>query len=525
MSLDLQQRVATLQKLEQPSQDDIEQVKLGYAPQLRRGLGIVSSTATGFNTLACLIGVSIVYGQSLSCGGPVVIFWGNLVAVLMMITIGFCFAELSAAYPVAGSVYYWSAQNVPVAYAPFAGYVSALINYFGCILVTAIAAVSFSGFLSASVALSGGVEFTQDQLIGVAASILIVLAAINVARIDEMAILLNLAGTIHVCSIVILVAALTLLPRSINSPERAFFQYYNGTGFDSVSYVSAIALVASGFTTTGYDAPAHMAEETHSATRNSPYAIIGTCVASAIGIMAVYSVLLLATLDVEAVLDGDASFAIINVFILYLPHHWALALSWLILVNMFLLFLTSVGVTARMCYALARDNGLPFSSYLATTSATFKSPVAALFFSVALAMVFLPLMLNPVALGSFVGLSGVLFNLSYALPIFLKLIFQPKDFPRTSFDLGPLSVPMGIVSCMWLCGVSVLAFLPTAYPYTLENMNWSPVVAAAFIVIGGAHWILVARHHFKGPPRYVADLGPISASKVELGETQIIKTV
>ena len=52
---------------------------------------------------------------------------------------------------------------------------------------------------------------------------------------------------------------------SLSVPVWRVSQFYNGTGFSNVSYVAAIGLLGTLFSFSGFEASAHMAEETHGA--------------------------------------------------------------------------------------------------------------------------------------------------------------------------------------------------------------------------------------------------------------------
>lgn len=64
-----------------------------------------------------------------------------------------------------------------------------------------------------------------------------------------------------------------------------------------------------------------------------------------------------------------------NLFIAVCGKEWGCALAWLVTINLFFALLSSVAVTGRITFALARDGGFPFSDVFATVNPTFKSPV------------------------------------------------------------------------------------------------------------------------------------------------------
>ena len=139
----------------------------------------------------------------------------------------------------------------------------------------------------------------------------------------------------------------------------------------------------------------------------------------------------------------------------------------------------------------------------------FNSPIFAIAFP-SIIGVFLNLLPftteGAMAFYSIVGLSTIGYQISYGIPIMLKVIYNPPDFPLTLMTLGNWSYPIGIVACTWLFGSSVLFFLPTSAPVTVSNMNWLCVVFVITIILGAINWYCNARYTFKGPRRYGSQL-------------------
>ena len=104
------------------------------------------------------------------------------------------------------------------------------------------------------------------------------------------------------------------------------------------------------------------------------------------------------------------------------------------------------------------------------------------------------------AFDSIVGIAVFGFDVSYAIPILLKLIYS-DSFPDTQMSLGPMSRTVNIVSVVWLLGTSILLFFPTTYPITLLSMNWTVVVVGGFSFISLVYWFVYAKDNFRGPKR------------------------
>ena len=270
-----------------------------------------------------------------------------------------------------------------------------------------------------------------------------------------------------------------------------------------------------------------MAEETKNAKNAASKGIISTILATGFGGVALILAFLFSSESLFDVMlaDDDSSGslgtgnAVVNLFILVGGEKWGCALAWLVTINLFFALLSSVAVTGRITYALARDGAFPYSSVFAELNPYFKSPVN----SILMVMVFdgflqlLPLDTKggSVAFTSIIGLCVIGFQVSYGLPILIKLVFDPKDFPKTEMDLGVWSKPFGVISCLWLFGTSCLLFFPVENPTTSDNMNWLIVVVGGVFTIGSINWIFNSRFNFKGPTRH-EDILALSEKNIKL---------
>jgi len=239
-----------------------------------------------------------------------------------------------------------------------------------------------------------------------------------------------------------------------------------------------------------------MAEETINSKNAASKGIISTILATGFGGVGLILAFLFSSesLFTTMLADDDSSGspgtgnAVVNLFILVGGDKWGCALAWLVTINLFFALLSSIAVTGRITYALARDGAFPYSSTLAYLNPYFKSPVN----GILLVMIFdgllqlLPLDTNggSLAFTAIIGLCVIGFQVSYGLPILIKLVFDPKDFPMTEMDLGVWSKPFGLLSCLWLFGTSCLLFFPVSNPTTTDTMNWLIVVVAGVFLAG-----------------------------------------
>src|SRR5689334_13953212 len=102
---------------------DAEQLaEFGYKQELHRTLGSFSSFAAGFSYISILTGMFQTSALGFFFAGPA-FAWFWLVVLFGQMMVALQFAELSAHYPLAGSVYQWSKQVAGKAWAWNTGWV------------------------------------------------------------------------------------------------------------------------------------------------------------------------------------------------------------------------------------------------------------------------------------------------------------------------------------------------------------------------------------------------------------------
>lgn len=106
-------------------------------------------------------------------------------------------------------------------------------------------------------------------------------------------------------TIVIVVTILAATPVRSTS-EFVWTSGYNSTGMDSQLYICLIGLLMSLFSFSGYEAGAHMAEETTNASTSAPWGIVFTCIATALTGFTYILGLLYTCQDVDLVLAGNS---------------------------------------------------------------------------------------------------------------------------------------------------------------------------------------------------------------------------
>ncbi len=136
--------------------------------------------------------------------------------------------------------------------------------------VTAGIDYGFSLFFNAFLNLTTGWAATPGHTLIIYAGILIVHAALNISGVRVVAFLSDVSVWWHILGVVLIVAVLLAVPAHHASASFVFTKLVNETGFHNSFYVFMIGLLLAQYTFTGYDASAHMTEETHNAAVSGP---------------------------------------------------------------------------------------------------------------------------------------------------------------------------------------------------------------------------------------------------------------
>ena len=156
---------------------------------------------------------------------------------------------------------------------------------------------------------------------------------------------------------------------------------------------------------------------------------------------------------------------------------------------------------ARMTYAFARDEALPFSWIWSKVNTVTGTPVNAFWF-----VAFFCGCLNLIGIGStetiyaIFNLCAPCLDLSYIAVLFAHLVYSNRvQFIEGPFTLGRLSKPMNILAISWVLFISVVLFFPTSRPVTATNMNYAIAVAAFVGLFSLTWWWAGARKKYTGP--------------------------
>jgi amino acid transporter len=448
---------------------DTEQLRgMGYAQQLLRDMGGFANFALSFSIISVLTGAVTLYGDGLKYGGPLQMLAGWPLVTLLTLSIAASLAELASAYPTAGALYHWSS----ILGGRGAGWLTAWLNTIGQFAITAGIDYGLAEFLAAMFGWSG-----RKPALLLCCAILVSHAALNHRGVRLVARLNDLSAWVHIGGVALLVAALGLF-----APHQpaSFLLRRNGSGYDF-----AVGLLLACWTFTGYDASAHVSEETRDPSRNAPWGMVLAVLVSGI---AGYAMLIAVTLgigDLTAALGAENPF----IFVLRgaLGRNLGNALVCVAMAAMWFCGLSSVTSNSRMLFAFARDGGLPFAKRLAAVSPRFRSPPVAVWTSAAMALL---VALWADAYEAMVALSTIALYASYGLPVLFGLRAPARL--RGPWTLGRHSATINRVALAWIGACMVLFVLP---PHQRAGYAFAACLGAL-----GLYWRFWMRARFAGPP-------------------------
>lgn len=479
------------------SSDEATLHQLGYAQELRRRMSGFSNFAVSFTIISILSGCLTLYGFGMNTGGPAVIVWGWPVVGIMTLFVGLSMAEVCSSFPTAGGLYYWSAKLAPrngPAWSWFTGW----FNFLGQVAVTAGIDFGAAFFINAFLDLQWGFSTTTHwHTIMIFALVLILHGLLNQFGIRLVSLLNDISVWWHILGVLIIVGVLAIKPAHHQSASHVFTQIVNNTGWHTTLYVVLIGLLLAQYTFTGYDASAHMTEETHEAARSGPRGIVMSIVVS---LFAGWILLIGLTFAIQHY--ATESVAVVPPAQIFIdaagPAVGKLLLLIVIGAQLFC-GMSSVTANSRMIYAFSRDGALPGSAFWHRVNKRTRTPTNAIWLAAAGALILgLPYLWNSAAYAAVTSIAVIGLYIAYVLPTFLRLR-QGVNFQRGPWHLGSWSTPVGVIACVWVVFITILFMLPTLSPITVSNFNYTVFAVLAVIGFASIYWLVSARNWFTGP--------------------------
>jgi amino acid transporter len=522
--------------------------RLGYAQELFRTMGGFSNFAISFTIISILTGAVILFDYGLAWGGPAASTLGWPLVSIFTLLIAASMAEIASAYPTAGGLYYWSSRMKNKDW----GWWTAWFNLAGQVAIVAgidFAAASFvnSGIVTPILSNFNVVYGNSSMFFGTLvsgqlvtmAALLVIQLALNIGGIRIVARLNDASVWWHIGTVAVIAVSLFLIssgkahstlspfaiaPQDASGGASVFGGALNlgpAVGY-ALPFAFLFSLLQAQWTYTGYDASAHVAEETIGARLSSAWGVfISVAVSAVVGYIVLLGLVThLPPLDQVfsptciAAPTGLCSQYYGGTAVVFstLTYNLGSLGDWLgaaIAIAMSLCGLASVAAAGRMLFAFSRDHGVPGSPWLRKVSHRYRTPANA----IAAIVVFSYLLTNAAfifggatAIAIVTAISTIALYWAYGVPIYLGVFGKQEWREHAVWRLGRFSKPIALVAIAWIAVISVLFLWPTSG----NAFTWlAYIVFLGFLLVYYFAW---ARKRFKGP---IVEVGELELTEIE----------
>jgi urea carboxylase system permease len=475
--------------------------ELGYKQEFERTLGNFHTFAAGISYISILTGTFQMFYFGFSIGGPAN-WWSWPMVFVGQLMIALCFAELSARYPVAGSIYNWSKRLGSPHVAWLAGWMMLVAS------VVTVASVA----LAYQITLPQIADFFQiapDNAVNavILGTVLIVFSTAVNAWSTKLMARINSAGVfIELVAAVLLVVMLGFAV--VRGPQIVLDTAHKGDGVP-LGYFGAflVGSLASAYVMYGFDTASSLGEESVNPRKNAPRAILRALIASfVIGGL----ILLLALMAVRNINAPELS----KVFLVAV----AIAITVCIL---------AVHTAAiRMTFAMARDNNLPAGAWLAKVHGKQRTPVRPAVLIGIIAVILLVVNIGQPQIFQLVTSIGVvLIYVAYLLVTLPMLVarlrgtWPGKDAPKEGFSLGRWGLPVNILAVLWGAGMAINLAWPRSEVYNPTPpfhwfLQWGAVLFVGLVaLLGFGYYWIVLRHKTGVLADHAAEVPAVTAEE------------
>jgi amino acid transporter len=499
--------------------DERRLAELGYKQELKRKWSAFSNFAISFSIISILAGCFTTFGQAWNNGGPVAISWGWPLISIFILLIGFSMSELVSAYPTAGGIYWWASKMG----GPMHGWFTGWLNLIGLIAVTASVDYGCATFLNLVLTNTvDGWAGTLNQVFLLFVVILVLHGLINVFGQPIIHTLQNVSVWWHVFGAAVIVLILMFVPDKHQGVSWVFTETFNNSGFADGSnsngmfwlYVLPLGFLLTQYTITGFDACAHVSEETVGASRAAANGLWQSIAYSAVGGWVLLLALLFAATDVPAINEAAGfSGAVLETS---LSSGFFKAVIIISTVGQFFCGMSCVTSMSRMTFAFARDGGMPGSRVLSTVDRNGTPVNAIVFGTIAGLILTLPALYKapggaPLAFYAVVSVAVIGLYLAFLIPILLRLRMGDR-FQPGPWTLGRKYRVIGWIAAVEIIVVAVyfvLPFSPAGVPgnkdFDWKAVNYAPIAIGVVLLAVAALWFASGRKHFTGMRRNVSE--------------------
>ena len=508
------------------NEDEKHLARLGYVQELQRSWSGFSNFAISFSIISILAGCFTSFGLGWNNGGPAAIAWGWPVVSIFILIIGLCMSELVSAFPTSGGIYWWASKLG----GPKAGYYTGWLNLIGLIAILASVAYGCATFLDLTLGTFSetwlnGYSLTRTFVLFIV--ILAISALVNIFSSHLLAIINNISVWWHVAGAAAVIVILWLVPEQHASFSDVFAKTVNNSGmfggstsgFGFLLVVLPISAILTQYTITGYDASAHLSEETKSAANAAARGIWQSIFYSAIGGWVLLLTFLFAIQNSDDVSAGGG--AVVTIFNEAMGSKWVALVLFISTAGQFFCTTACQTSASRMLFAFSRDRAVPGHQLWSKVSSKRVPANGVIVTAVIAAIITLPALVEvdingapvPVAFFAVVSIGVVGLYLCFAVPIYYR--WKAGDsFQQGNWNLKGHHKWMAPVAIIEILITSVVAMFPTSLggmpwdpSFEWKFVNYTPLLVGGVLLLLWIYWHASVKKWFTGPIRQIDETG------------------
>jgi amino acid transporter len=374
--------------------------------------------------------------------------------------------------------------------------------------------------------------------------VLALASVLNIFSSHLMAVMNNVSVWWHVIGASAIVLILLLVPDQHQSFSYVFTERFNNSGYfngenSTLSFwfvIVPFGFLLTQYTITGFDACAHLSEETSAASMAAAKGIWRSIFYSGVG---GYILLLCVVFAIPDDASGNPDNAgvgaggVAYIFVNAMDKNWATLVLFISASAQFFCATSCLTSASRMTFAFSRDKAIPGSSIWSKLTATRVPANGVIGVAVAAAIVTLPALIKvnigteeapliiPVAFYAVTSIAVIGLYAAFAIPIWLR--WRMGD----AFEVGawnngskykwmnPIAVAEIVIVLLYL----MMPTLPGGNPFSSSDFEWkfvnySPIVTVGTVALLWIWWQVSAKKWFKGPIR---NIDPTVAEVYEAG--------
>eukprot|EP01111_Echinosteliopsis_oligospora_P003176 TRINITY_DN15103_c0_g1_i1.p1 TRINITY_DN15103_c0_g1~~TRINITY_DN15103_c0_g1_i1.p1 ORF type:complete len:405 (+),score=73.14 TRINITY_DN15103_c0_g1_i1:34-1248(+) len=349
--------------------DDAMLASMGYKPQFFRILSAFDNFSASFGVCGFVSGVTALYGYAMLTGGPQAAFVNWLIVSMMAVITSLVMAEICSSMPTAGGIYFWAGRLGGQRFGPFLAWLTAIWNFAGWTASIAAVAQGTCLFVISMYMLDQNPDFEPYDSKNLYKQFLITSALImisfflNIVNERVVQIFLRVSSWIFFVQYWLYIIWMPIKVPRFNTAHEVYYNFINETGWENnKGIVWLLGLLYPAYVFFGFDASAHIAEETTQATQKAARGMWSSMVISMVFSIPQLVVMLHCT-NFEAVLSSPFPQAVVSVWVYAVGKKGA---------YVFLMFQIVTGIAtncsvilsaARVAFAISRDDILPLSRF------------------------------------------------------------------------------------------------------------------------------------------------------------------